>query len=158
MLTSVLFAPTVIGLTEHGVRVNYCVEVGLRREALVDTAEQILTVEVRILRDAVDFKKQLRYFGLQAELVAVRCNVRRGFDSKVADALQNVGFRLQGAVRDGRCVVHVLDVVTRLIKRCRLRVEASGDRESRGVVCGRVDPETARQPGHGSLQHALIPV
>ena len=118
--------------------------------------EERLAVEVRILRDAVDLEQQLRHFGLQIRPVVLAVDVRGRFDREVADTLQDVRFAGEGAERDLRRVVGVLNVLHGLIEAIGLRLQVGRNRETRRVVGGGVNTQTGRQIGDDGLQLLLV--
>jgi uncharacterized protein (UPF0210 family) len=76
----------------------------------------------------------MRNFRLQVRTVAVAVDVRRRFDRKAADALQNVGGRRERAECDLRRVVRVLNVLNGLVEAVNLRLQVRGNRKARRVI------------------------
>src|SRR6202011_2008988 len=134
------------------------VDVDLLLEARVRAVEQVLAVEVRVLRDAVDFQQQLLDFSLQVLAVVRRRDVRRAFDREGADALQDVRRRLERALGDLRRVRRVLYVARALVETVDLRLQRLGDGETRRIVRRGVDAKTARQPRYGRVERALVTI
>ena len=143
---------------ERRVRGDREKRVGTRLEAGVRAVEQRLAVEVRVLRDAVDFEQKLRDFCLQVRTIVVLLISDAASTGQVADALQDVGFARQRAERDLRRVVGVLNVLRRLIEAFGLRLQVGRDGKARRIVGGGVDAQSGRELRNDVLELRLISI
>src|SRR5690606_14391721 len=130
-----------------GVRANLDLEGG------TGAVQQLGAVEVRIVLHSRDFLRQLLHFLLQRGAVVAAVGAIGGLHGQLADALQVLGDRAQGAFGGLRQRDAVVGVAGGDVHAADLGGHALGDGQAGGVVLGAVDAQAGGQALDGG-RHA----
>ncbi|MNJ38749.1 hypothetical protein D3C77_336020 [compost metagenome] len=109
------------------------------------SAEQLFTVELGVVEDAVQFFTQLVILGLHRRAVCCTVRAAGSLGGQVFHALQDVGDFVEGAVGGLQHRRGIGDVAHGDFHTTALRVQAGGNLQAGGVISGAVDAKAGAQ-------------